>query len=209
MSSTLTSWKEIAQHLSKGVRTVQLWEKQIGLPVHRPQERVKRMVLAFTDELDVWLRSQFNNRGKSELELLRSHLAELTQENETLRAKLAIAESAARILSPSGRGAIEHECQSTTEFHRVKTIAEQRRLQAMRSQLAFGFTLCRLAETSLLFGHDNHAHQALASVRKLCDTLQHHLNERNYVPPNEAEKLRTELVQLGYTVSAVEKAPLM
>jgi hypothetical protein len=33
MSSTLTSWKEIGQYLGKGVRTVQRWEQQMGLPV--------------------------------------------------------------------------------------------------------------------------------------------------------------------------------
>ena len=66
MSSTLTSWKEIAQHLSKGVRTVQLWEKQIGLPVHRPQERVRNEWFWLSlMKLDVWLWSQLNISGKS------------------------------------------------------------------------------------------------------------------------------------------------
>lgn len=31
----LDSWKEIATYLDKAVRTVQRWEKQEGLPVHR------------------------------------------------------------------------------------------------------------------------------------------------------------------------------
>jgi DNA-binding transcriptional regulator YiaG len=31
----LNSWKEIAAYLQKDVRTVQRWEKNEGLPVHR------------------------------------------------------------------------------------------------------------------------------------------------------------------------------
>ena len=31
----LDSWKEIATYLGRGVRTVQRWEREEGLPVHR------------------------------------------------------------------------------------------------------------------------------------------------------------------------------
>ena len=31
----LTSWKEIAHHLSVNVRAAQKWERERGLPVHR------------------------------------------------------------------------------------------------------------------------------------------------------------------------------
>ena len=34
--SNLDSWKEIAAYLRRDIRTVQRWEKQEGLPVHRP-----------------------------------------------------------------------------------------------------------------------------------------------------------------------------
>ena len=34
-SDRLDSWKAIANHLGREVRTVQLWEKLEGLPVHR------------------------------------------------------------------------------------------------------------------------------------------------------------------------------
>ena len=33
----LNGWKEIAAFLGKGVRTVQRWEREQGLPVHRLQ----------------------------------------------------------------------------------------------------------------------------------------------------------------------------
>lgn len=52
--SRLNGWKDIATHLGKGVRTVQRWEKQYGLPVHRIGEGVK-IVYALPDEIDEWL----------------------------------------------------------------------------------------------------------------------------------------------------------
>src|SRR6202035_2833734 len=43
----LDSWKEIARHLGREVRTVQLWEKREGLPVHRHFHRSLSSVFAF------------------------------------------------------------------------------------------------------------------------------------------------------------------
>lgn len=51
----LDSWKEIARHLGRDVRTVIRWERHRGLPVYRvPGGRVPR-VFAYPDELDRWL----------------------------------------------------------------------------------------------------------------------------------------------------------
>src|SRR5260370_33223467 len=50
----LDSWKEIARHLGREVRTVQLWEKREGLPVHRPFHRSLSSVFAFRSEVDAW-----------------------------------------------------------------------------------------------------------------------------------------------------------
>lgn len=50
----LTSWKEIASHLRREVRTVIRWEKERGLPVHRVPGGKGRSVFAYTDELDAW-----------------------------------------------------------------------------------------------------------------------------------------------------------
>lgn len=54
----LNSWKEIAGYLGRGVRTVQRWEAQLGLPVHRPAGKEHSAVLAFSSELDQWLDSR-------------------------------------------------------------------------------------------------------------------------------------------------------
>ena len=54
-SGVLNSWKEIATYLGRGVRTVQRWEAELQLPVHRPRGRTRSAVLAFRQELDDWL----------------------------------------------------------------------------------------------------------------------------------------------------------
>jgi hypothetical protein len=51
----LNSWKEIANYLGRGVRTVQRWERDFGLPVHRPKGKDRSAVLAFPAEIDRWL----------------------------------------------------------------------------------------------------------------------------------------------------------
>jgi hypothetical protein len=61
MQAVLGSWKEIANYLGKGVRTVQRWERCSGLPVHRPSGSSKGVVLAFPAELDKWARRQDAN----------------------------------------------------------------------------------------------------------------------------------------------------
>ncbi len=58
MRAVLSSWKEIASYLGKGVRTVQRWERELDLPVRRPKPNEKQIVLAFPEELDAWLRNQ-------------------------------------------------------------------------------------------------------------------------------------------------------
>src|SRR4026208_1593695 len=56
----LDSWKEIAAFLQRDVRTVQRWEKQAGLPVHRHAESRLRTAYAYRSELEAWWGSQRN-----------------------------------------------------------------------------------------------------------------------------------------------------
>ena len=51
----LHSWKEIASYIGRGVRTIQRYEVQFGLPVHRPAGSSRSSVMAFCDEIDAWL----------------------------------------------------------------------------------------------------------------------------------------------------------
>src|SRR5690349_19590797 len=50
----LDSWKEIAAHLGRRVRTVQRWEREEGLPVRRHAHRRRGTVYAWSEELDSW-----------------------------------------------------------------------------------------------------------------------------------------------------------
>lgn len=51
----LSGWKEIAVYLGKGVRTVQRYERELGLPVRRPAGRPRAAVVATKQELDAWV----------------------------------------------------------------------------------------------------------------------------------------------------------
>ena len=55
MNTPLSSWKEIAAYLGKGVRTVQRWERQFGLPVRRPSAK-SHVIFAIPRELDTWIK---------------------------------------------------------------------------------------------------------------------------------------------------------
>ena len=51
----LNGWKEIANYLGKGVRTVQRYERNFRLPVRRPSGRSEGAVMATPAEIDAWL----------------------------------------------------------------------------------------------------------------------------------------------------------
>ena len=92
MAATLTCWKDIATYLGKGVRTVQRYEREAGLPVRRPSSRQQGVVYAWPAELDAWIKQQSSpeecKEPKSELDRLRSEVLRLTAENQLLSQKL-------------------------------------------------------------------------------------------------------------------------
>lgn len=53
----LSSWKEIANYMGKGVRTVQPYEAEFGLPVKRPAGKSRAGVIATRAEIDAWVDS--------------------------------------------------------------------------------------------------------------------------------------------------------
>ena len=58
----LNSWKEIAAALNREVRTVQMWEKQEGLPIHRHFHSRRSTVFAFRTEIEAWARRRTETR---------------------------------------------------------------------------------------------------------------------------------------------------
>ena len=54
----LDSWKAIASYLGRGVRSVQRWEREEGLPVHRLAHEKRGSVYAYRHEVDAWWESR-------------------------------------------------------------------------------------------------------------------------------------------------------
>jgi hypothetical protein len=65
-----SGWKDIANYLGKGVRTVQRYEKELMLPVRRPTGP-RGSVLATKAELDRWVSSATMRKTPSGLEIQR------------------------------------------------------------------------------------------------------------------------------------------
>jgi hypothetical protein len=103
----LTSWKEIAAYLGKGVRTVQRWERMFGLPVRRPVSASHKAVLAFPEEIDAWARCGDTPEKSLEIERLRAEVERLRQEVGRLR-RLALHEADYSSLSRAMRPGRNH-----------------------------------------------------------------------------------------------------
>jgi hypothetical protein len=83
-SAVLSSWKDIARYMGKGVRTVQRWEQHLGLPVRRPNGAAhKSAVLLDRSDLDTWLATHFSARGT-----VRVLAAKETEASDSARNKL-------------------------------------------------------------------------------------------------------------------------
>lgn len=54
----LDSWKDIASHFRRSVRTVQRWERVEGMPVHRHAHEKGDSLFAYTNELDEWRKNR-------------------------------------------------------------------------------------------------------------------------------------------------------
>jgi len=74
----LTGWKEIANYLRSGVRTVQRWERD-GLPVVRPSPGTRAHVIAYSEHLDRWM-----NRPQNGLSAMSNLQTEIEQTRRLL-----------------------------------------------------------------------------------------------------------------------------
>src|SRR5437763_12449674 len=79
----LNSWKEIALYLNRGVRTVQRWESELGLPVRRPRGKERSAVVAIPGELDTWVRAAQRRAVNGHARTL-DNLSRLHQSHERL-----------------------------------------------------------------------------------------------------------------------------
>lgn len=96
-ATVLNSWKEIAEYLGRSVRTVQRWESELLLPVHRPRGSKRSAVMAIPGELDAWVK-QTPATGLKQHSMRRSHFiadqqrqwAELIAYSKELQRALAL-----------------------------------------------------------------------------------------------------------------------
>jgi len=72
-NNALNGWKEIANYLRLGVRTVQRYEKNFDLPVRRLAGKPRSLVFAITQEIDGWRQTA----------LVPKRAAEAAADNET------------------------------------------------------------------------------------------------------------------------------
>jgi hypothetical protein len=100
MPAVMTSWKELAQYLGKGVRTVQRWENQFGLPVRRRNTTLSKCsIFALPEEIDAWIRQNQPREGRAAFQ---QELARLRQENLDLRSQVMRYESQQSAPSQAG-----------------------------------------------------------------------------------------------------------
>ena len=183
MARVLTSWKEIAQYVGKGVRTVQRWEREVGFPVNRPNGG--SVIVAFTNEIDTWLHGR--RAYRSELERLRGRVAELEAECEKRRLKPA---------HPDFAGVLEY-------YHSIRIEAARTRLRAIQAQLSLAFSACGMAESLLDRGYVDQAQNLILKLEHLASTIRTHLSEPNHIPPGEAGEPLNQLERLESSILRV------
>ncbi|MGB8061617.1 MAG: hypothetical protein WCF26_06970 [Candidatus Sulfotelmatobacter sp.] len=109
----LSGWKDIANYLGKGVRTVQRYERYMGLPVRRPAGKDWGSVVATKAELDAWvmaspIREAFHLSTQTQMlqqadarEVFRAGLAEMGKLRDQLLALRAEVTSSVQLLKES------------------------------------------------------------------------------------------------------------
>jgi len=61
----LNGWKEIAAYFGRSVRSVQRWESELALPIHRLKTAEGQTVYATRQELDDWRRGRDITAGQA------------------------------------------------------------------------------------------------------------------------------------------------
>jgi chromosome segregation ATPase len=80
----LNSWKEISSYLGRGVRTVQRWERDFGLPVRRPAGHLKSSVVALRADIDAWLANRSTRLEEAAPAERKTYLAQYRRLREDL-----------------------------------------------------------------------------------------------------------------------------
>src|SRR5438128_6171976 len=107
-SDVLNSWKEVSSYIGRGVRTVQRWEKDFGLPVRRPSGHLRGSVIALKTDIDNWLGSRHareaekaaggNGNGHVDLKPVHENYQRLKKSTQSLIQKCERLEISTKVL---------------------------------------------------------------------------------------------------------------
>lgn len=116
---TLNSWKEIATYFNRGVRTVQRWERELGVPIHRIRETEHSPVFAFASELRQWVetRAAIPNR-----QVVTSESAVRRSPNSTIVRCQAIVSRTRELTRQLANLVAEHNLRASMLNHSLRTI---------------------------------------------------------------------------------------
>ncbi len=127
----LNGWKQISDHIERGVRTAQRWEALLGMPVHRPALKDGSVVVAFSDELERWLcRTPLDTREKC---------VAIHDEEESNESLLRVLEKMSTLVRQS-RELIRRMRVSQQQLQRPRTIHRKRIASRTRVRTASGRT---------------------------------------------------------------------
>lgn len=213
MPSVLTSWKEIGQYLGKGVRTVQRWELDAGLPVRRPTGSSSHAVLAIPEELDAWTHSRTKGPGGPVIESIRKELIILHQETADLRKRLALIEiqtaatnKSANVQRSPGLDPLHNIPVSRGDQETdppVWSNGRQIRAQTIRERLSYAAIICAIGESESGYGKVQAIEKALHRAETSVWGIRRSLNEPGYVPVADLSQLRDTLDQIQERIRQV------
>jgi TolB-like protein/thioredoxin-like negative regulator of GroEL len=122
----LDSWKAIARHLGRSVRTARRWEQEEQMPVHRLMHGSQGSVYAFSSELDAWQASR--SRGPAS----GSNAGDASAGKHDVRAAAAPQHPASIAVLPFGFSGPEASQRWVADGLTEETIAGFSRLQQLR-----------------------------------------------------------------------------
>ena len=110
-TDVLNSWKEIAVYLDRGIRTVQRWERDLDLPVHRIGKGKRSPVFAKTSELNFWLAAadSSHSRKPTHPEPAVTHETEATPIEDLRRLRMTLKNLSRTVAENSARQRIQAE----------------------------------------------------------------------------------------------------
>jgi hypothetical protein len=129
---SLNSWKEISAFMDRGVRTIQRWEKELGLPVHRLGTGLRSPVHAYPSELTAWL---LREHSKNSNDHNGTRLPSIAPNTPAMRTS-----AVARVLVHRSSGLVQQlvgslcEQKKRTEKLSAALDEVQRRLEVLRSK---------------------------------------------------------------------------